>query len=54
MIRGAPQNTCGPKKHFTFVSGSREWYGGELFQKVSSGVRKQRVVKQRVVPSERV
>jgi hypothetical protein len=41
-------------KDFTFMSGSRECYGGKLLQKASSRVRKQRAVKQRVFPRERV
>lgn len=52
--KGTPQDTCGPKKDFTFMSGGRECHRGELFQKVSSGVRKQSAVKQRVFPRERV
>lgn len=63
MIREVPRScstlllrdTCGSKKKdFTFMSGSRECYGGKLVQKVSSRVRKQRTVKERVFPRERV
>lgn len=49
------RDTCVSKmKDFTFMSGSRECYGGKLLQKASSRVRKQRAVKQRVFPRERV
>lgn len=39
---------------FTFVRLSCESYRSKLIHKVSSRVRKQRTVKQRVFPSERV
>lgn len=42
------------KEQFTFVRLSCESYRSKLIQEVSSRVRKQRTVKQRVFPSERV
>lgn len=42
------------KGQFTFVRLSCESYRSKLIQEVSSRVRKQRTVKQRVFPSERV
>lgn len=41
-------------KHFTFMGWSRDRYGGKLFQKVSSRVRKQGAINQGIFPGERI
>lgn len=42
------------RKAFTFMGWSRDRYGGKLFQKVSSRVRKQGAINQGIFPGERI